>query len=86
MKILLEKLKSLEKFEEIANQAQADYEKDPENAEIEAAFDIAYKIQFDAFISLAKYIEYITNGEIDFLAAKKIIQTKRSELLNILTV
>lgn len=85
MNILLEKLKTLEKFEEIANNAQADYEKDPENEELEAAFDRAYKDEFDAFISLAKYIEYITSGEIDFLTAKKIIQTKRSELFNILT-
>lgn len=85
MNILLEKLKSLEKFEEIANNAQADYEKELENADYEAAFDIAYKNEFDAFVSLAKYIEYITSGEIDFLTAKKIIKTKRSELLSILS-
>ena len=85
MKILLEKLKKLERMEEIANHAEADYEREPENAEYEATFDRAYKNEFEAFVSLAKYIEYMTGGEIDFMTAKKIIQTKRSELLSILS-
>lgn len=85
MKILLEKLQKLERMEEIANHAQADYEREPENAEYEETFDRAYKNEFDAFVSLAKYIEYITGGEIDFMTAKKIIQTKKSELLSILS-
>ena len=85
MKILLEKLQKLERMEEIANHAEADYDREPENAEYEEAFDRAYKNEFDAFVSLAKYIEYMTGGEIDFMTAKKIIQTKRSELLSILS-
>ena len=85
MKILLEKLKKLERMEEIANHAEADYEREPENAEYEATFDRAYKNEFEAFVSLAKYIEYMTGGEIDFMTAKKIINTKRSELLSILS-
>ena len=85
MKILLEKLQKLERMEEIANHAEADYCREPENAEYEETFDRAYKNEFDAFISLAKYIEYMTGGEIDFMTAKKIIQTKRSELLSILS-
>ncbi len=85
MKILLEKLQRLERMEEIANHAQADYEREPENAEYEETFDRAYKNEFEAFVILAKYIEYITGGEIDFMTAKKIIQTRRSELLSILS-
>ena len=85
MKILLEKLQRLEKMEEIANHAEADYEREPENAEYEETFDRAYKNEFDAFVSLAKYIEYITGGEIDFMTAKKMIQTKRAELISILS-
>lgn len=84
MKILLEKLQKLERMDEIANHAQADYEREPENAEYEETFDRAYKNEFDAYISLAKYIEHMTGGEIDFMTAKKIIQTNRSELLSIL--
>ena len=85
MKILLEKLQKLERMEEIANHAEADYERDPENAEYEATFDRAYKNEFEAFVSIAQYIEYMTGREIDFMTAKKIIQTKRSELLSILS-
>ena len=85
MKILLEKLQKLERMEEIANHAEADYDREPENAEYEETFDRAYKNEFDAFVSLAKYIEYMTGGEIDFMTAKKIIQTKRSELFSILS-
>ena len=85
MKILLEKLQKLERMEEIANHAEADYDREPENAEYEATFDLAYKNEFDAFINAAKYIEYMTGGEIDFMTAKKMIQTKREELISILS-
>ena len=33
----------------------------------------------------AKYVEYMTNGNIDFMTAKKMIQTKRAELISILS-
>ena len=85
MKILLEKLQKLERMEEIATHAEADYEREPENAEYEATFDLAYQNEFKAYIEAAKYIEYMTGGEIDFMTAKKIIQTKRSELFSILS-
>ena len=56
MKILLEKLQKLERMEEIANHAEADYEREPENAEYEATFDLAYQNEFKAYIEAAKYI------------------------------
>ena len=84
MKILLEKLQKLERMEEIANHAEADYEREPENAELESAFEEAYKAEFDAYINAAKYIEYITGGAVDFMKAKELIQTKRAELLRLL--
>lgn len=43
MKILLEKLQKLERMEEIANHAEADYDREPENAEYEETFGRAYK-------------------------------------------
>ena len=85
MKILLEKLQELERLEEIANNAEADYEREPENEEYEAAFDLAYKNQYKKYIEASKYIEYITNGNIDFMTAKKMIHTKRAELISILS-
>ena len=86
MKILLEKLKKLEQLEKIADIAEERYTEEPENTELENAFDEAYKNEYDAYIGAARYIEYITGGAIDFFSAKKIVQTKRSELINILNI
>ena len=84
MKLLLEKLEKLEQLEKVANEAEARYTEDSENAELESAFDEAYKAEFDAYINAAKYIEYMTGGSVDFMTAKKLIQTKRAELLQLL--
>ncbi len=84
MKILLEKIKKLEQLEKAADEAEARYTKEPENAELENAFDEAYKAEFDAYISAAKYIEYMTGGAVDFMKAKELVQTKRAELLQLL--
>lgn len=86
MNILIEKLQRLERLEEIANHAEADYEREPGNTEYEETFDRAYKNEFEAFVSLAKYIVFITNNEIDFNTAKKMIQTKRKELISLLSI
>lgn len=86
MKILFEKLQKLERMEEIANHAEADYEREPENEEYEKTFGIAYKNEFNAYIEAAKYMECMTGGNIDFLTAKRMTQTKRTELLQILGV
>lgn len=86
MKILLEKIKKLEQLEKIAGEAEARYVEQPENAELESTFDEAYKAEFNAYIDAAKYIEYLTSGNIDFMTAKKMIQTKRAELLQLLAL
>lgn len=84
MKILLEKIKRLEQLEKIADEAEARYTEQPESKELESAFDEVYKAEFDAYISAAKYIEYMTGGAIDFMKAKELIQAKRAELLQLL--
>lgn len=84
MKILLEKIKKLEQLEKVADEAEARYTEEPENTELENAFDEAYKAEFDEYISAAKYIEYMTGGKVDFMRAKELIQTKRAELLQLL--
>ena len=86
MNILFEKLQQLERLEEITNHAESDYEREPENAEYEETFDRAYKNEFEAYISLAKHIVFITNNNIDFNTAKKMIQTKRKELISLLSI
>lgn len=84
MKILLEKIKKLEQLEKAADEAENRWTKQPENEELESAFDEAYKTEFDAYINAAKYIEYMTGGAVDFMKAKELIQTKRAELLQLL--
>jgi hypothetical protein len=84
MKILLEKLEKLEQLEKVADEAEVRYTEEPENEKLESAFDEAYKAEFDAYISAAKYIEYMTGGAVDFMKAKELIQTKRAELLQLL--
>ena len=51
MKILLEKLQKLEQLEKIADIAEERYTEEPENAELENAFDEAYKAEFEAYIN-----------------------------------
>lgn len=84
MKILLEKLEKLEQLEKAADEAETKYTEEPENAEPEIAFDKAYKAEFDAYINAARYIEYMTGGAVDFMKAKELIKTKRTELLQLL--
>lgn len=52
--------------------------------EKEHAFDSAYKKEFSAYISAAKELERLSGGKINFYTAKKLIQTRRSELIGLL--
>ena len=82
-----ELLKKLEKFEELeaaANKKDEAYEAEPENTEAEAAFDKAYKAEFQAMEELLNGIVELTNGKIDTETAKKMLFTKRAELKKIL--
>ena len=72
----------LEQLEEIANQAEADYEREPENAEYEAAFDRAYENQFAMFMTVSNQIAEFSG--IDAKTARAIVRGKREELKKIL--
>ena len=79
---MIEKLAQLERLEEIANHAEADYDKEPENAEAEKRFDLAYQNEYNAFIELATMLsDYIG---VDIKTSRSMIQGKRKELWNIL--
>ena len=82
MKILLEKLQKLERMEEIANHAEADYDREPENAEYEETFDRAYENEYNAFMLVASQISEFAG--IDIKAAREIVRVKREELKKIL--
>lgn len=80
MKILLEKIKKLEHLEKIADEAETRYTEEPENTELESAFDKAYKAEFDKYIECANYIVNCTGGKVSFNRAKYLINVKREEL------
>lgn len=73
----------LEKLEEIANHAEADYERDPENREFEETFARAYKNEFAAFMTVSGQIAKFAG--IDEKAARAMVNGKRTELKRILT-
>ena len=73
-------LLKLETLEEIANHAEADYEREPENREFEETFDRAYKNEFSAFMTVSGQI-----AGIDEKTARAMVKGKREELKRILT-
>ena len=81
---LIKKIEELERLEKVADKAQQEYEAEPENTEKESAFDSAYKKEFSTYISAAKELECLSGGKINFCTAKKLIQTRRSELIGLL--
>lgn len=56
------------------------YDADPENAEVEKAFDETYKAFWDAYMIAVNYIVAITGGKVDFHQAKKLVSIKLDEM------
>ena len=73
-------LSDLELKEEQANEAEARYDADPENEELEQAFDIAYKREFEAMQELIKGIVKISDGKISPVIARIMVMTQREKL------
>lgn len=80
MNDLIKKLIHLKKMEDIANHAMSDWESDPESKELESTFDRAYQNEYNAFIDLVNSIVQMSNNQITFYAAKKLLMTKKDEL------
>ena len=78
------KLEKLYMMEQISEHAEADYEANPESAECEETFDRAYQNEFNVFLDCVKLVQKISDGKIDFMTAKKMIQEDRKNLLEIL--
>ena len=76
-------LLKLETLEEIANHAEADYEKEPENREFEETFDRAYKNEFAAFMAVSGQIAKFAG--VDEKTARAMVKGRREELKRILT-
>lgn len=72
----------LEQLEKIADHAEADYQREPENVEYEETFDLAYKNKYNVFMLVASQISEFAG--IDIKAARAMVQGKREELKKIL--
>lgn len=82
IKKIIEELTRLEKLEEIANHAENDYDREPENAEYEKTFDDAYRAEYNAFMTVATMLsDYIG---VDIATSLAMVNGKRSELWQIL--
>lgn len=82
IKKIIEELTRLEKLEEIANHAENDYDREPENAEYEKTFDDAYRAEYNAFMTVATMLsDYIG---VDIATSRAMVNGKRSELWQIL--
>jgi hypothetical protein len=72
----------LERMEEISNHAEADYDREPENAEYEKTFDDAYKNEYAAFMEVATMLSCWIG--IDIATSRAMVNGKRAELWDIL--
>lgn len=82
VKKMIEELARLERLEEIANHAEADYDREPENAEYEKAFDDTYKNEYASFMTVSTMLSDYTG--VDIATARAMVNGKRAELWNIL--
>ena len=79
---MINELTRLERLEEIANHAEDDYDREPENAEYEKAFDDAYKNEYAAFMAVATMLSDWIG--VDIATSRAMVNGKRTELWDIL--
>lgn len=79
---MINELTKLERLEEIANHAEDDYDREPENAEYEKTFDDAYKNEYAAFMAVATMLSDWIG--VDIATSRTMVNGKRAELWDIL--
>lgn len=77
MKELLEKLSAAELE---ANRLDGLWDADPDNAELEAQWDAAYKAEGAVFAKVVSELVKITSGQIDRSTAALMLRNKRVEI------
>lgn len=77
MKELLEKLSAAELE---ANRLDGLLDADPDNAELEAQWDAAYKAEGAVFAKVVSELVKITSGQIDRSTAASMLRNKRAEI------
>lgn len=73
-----------EKLNNIANAADEAWALEPENEDLEKAFDDAYEAEWNVFNELLNAIVEFTNGQIDKYTASKMLRSKRNEVKQLL--
>lgn len=79
---MIEELARLERLEEIANHAEDDYDREPENADAEMMFDLAYKNEYASFMAVSTMLSDYTG--VDIATARAMVNGKRADLWDIL--
>lgn len=81
-------LEELETAEKKTNEVDAawDWEKDPDNEELERKWMAAYKVEFDTHQALVDEIVSVTDGRIDRNIAKRLVGANREDLKTILSL
>lgn len=77
MKELLEKLSAAELE---ANRLDGLWDANPDNAELEAQWDAAYKAEGAVFAKVVSELVKITSGQIDRSTAASMLRNKRAEI------
>lgn len=72
--------KALETAEQVSTKASEEWDRDPENESLEAAFDAAYAAEFKAFDAVVAEIVKVSHGMISAKIAGVMLRTKRDEL------
>ena len=85
MKEIKRMFEELEAAEIRSNELDEALESDPENEELENAWNEAYEREWNASEALINEIVKITNGMIDNTTARKMIAMKRNELKNLIS-
>ena len=82
IKKMIDELTKLERLEEIANHAEDDYDREPENAEYEKTFDAAYKAEYTAFMAVATMLSDWIG--VNVATSRAMVNGKRAELWDVL--
>ena len=78
-----ESLKRLSELELIANELDSRWQEDPENEELENAFDQAYEKEYRLHDEVCKMVVELIG--VDYKVAKQMIMTKRNDIENLLS-
>lgn len=80
MKNLKNLFEAYERAEMASTEIENRWDADPENEELEKAFDVAYELEHKALMKLAEGIKDFTGGKIDIKTARIMIMKKMPEL------